>query len=132
MSDAETIALLRSIAADEAGLPAALANRLNGESIAELRADAKRFARDAGYTDPQPRNERGQFASFNDAVRAAAGYPVTSQPEQPIGDLGIGRGGGAMPPPRPKPPSMSDLIRGAVSAKRSTAYQYAEQLASDV
>jgi len=78
MSDAESLELLREIAADEAGLPSQLAGRVSGSTIGELRKDARQLARDLGYTQPQPRTPTGQFASFNDQLRAAAiaGVPL--------------------------------------------------------
>lgn len=106
-----------------------LSDRLVGESVAELRADAKKAMRDFGITAPQPRNPAGRFATFGDQIRAAAGRPVSAEPEPPPGDLGVGRGGSALPP-RTAPPSMSAIIRGAASARRGVEFQFAEQLAA--
>jgi hypothetical protein len=52
---------------------------------------------------------------------------MSEQPEQPVGDLGIGRGGAARPP-RLEPPSMSSLIRAARRAKRQHIYDEARAL----
>jgi hypothetical protein len=56
--------------------------------------------------------------SFSDAIRAAAGYaPIApTRATEPVGDVGIGRGGGAMER-RPPSPTMSALIR-ATRAER--------------
>jgi hypothetical protein len=49
---------------------------------------------------------------MNAAIRRAAGYAPAAPTREtmPVGDLGIGRGGAALPT-RPAPPSMSALIR---------------------
>jgi hypothetical protein len=138
--DDETRTALQRLAGDEAGIPAQLHGRLRGESIKELREDARAFALDAGFAEPpeaQPRNERGQFQRpnqrVNDAVRAAFGYPTsTEQSEPPVaGDIGVGRGGGALPRESRQPVSMNDLIRGTANAPRDAAHMFAEQLASE-
>jgi hypothetical protein len=130
--------LLREIAASEAGLPPQLAGRVNGESIGEMRRDAQALALDLGYAEPpepQPRNERGQFKRdnqrVNDAIRSAAGYPTSSErSEPPIGDIGVGRGGAALPS-RSQPPSMNDLIRATRGVETTAIRDLAEQLASE-
>jgi hypothetical protein len=142
--DAESLATLRAVAGNEAGIPESLHARLRGESIAELREDARQLAIDTGYATPPPppaRNERGQFARgesghqahrrFNDAVRAGFGFPTsTEQPEQlPQGDLGVGRGGGALPRQVGGRASMNDLLRAAAGAKTMVADDLAQQLA---
>jgi hypothetical protein len=112
--DRESLAILQREAASAEGLPLSLSDRLRGESFGELRSDAKQALRDFGLVT-QERTEDGRFAgvTFNDMIRTAAGRaPADSQPEQPTGDLGIGRGNSAsiMSAQEP-PPSMSALIR---------------------
>jgi hypothetical protein len=132
--DAESYAVLQRAAADEVGLPAQFAHRVNGQSIAELRKDARQLALDLGYAEPPARDERGRFhrpnQRVNDSIRRAAGYPTsTDEPEQPaIGSVGIGRGGGASPR-RVSAPDMNSLIRGAAGARSVVAGDIAEQLA---
>jgi hypothetical protein len=61
-----------------------------------------------------------------------AGYPVsadTTPPERPTGDIGIGRGGGAVANSQRQQPSMNDLLRAAAGAKSMVAGDLAEQLA---
>jgi hypothetical protein len=125
--DAESLATLRAIAGQEAGIPEQLHARLRGESIKELREDARALALDAGFAEPpepQPRDASGRFAStsshqdFNNAVRAMAGYPVaTDEPERRTGSIGIGVGGAALPRQRQQP-DMNSLVRSAVAATR--------------
>jgi hypothetical protein len=122
--------LLREIAASEAGLPATLAGRVSGESIGELRKDAKQLALDLGYASPQPRTPSGQYASFSDQLRAAAGRPVQPAEQPPQGDIGVGRGGAAIPR-QPQPADMSSLIRAAAGIRSSAVHDLAEQLASE-
>jgi hypothetical protein len=56
---------------------------------------------------------------MNTLIRRAAGYPPAGATPPPtvIGDLGIGRGGSALPM-RPAPPSMSALIRATCAERR--------------
>jgi hypothetical protein len=128
--DRESHAVLKQAAAEAEGLPSQFADRLRGESYGELRRDAKQALRDFGFTTPQPRTAGGQYASFSDTLRAAAGRAPVSPAEQPHGDLGVGRGAGATPMV-PAAPSMSDLIRGTANARRGVAHMFAEQLASE-
>ena len=86
MSDAETMTLLREIAASEAGLPPTLGSRISGSTIGELRADAAALASQLGVAPEEParerdeagRDEAGRFArtssSFNRMIRDAAGH----------------------------------------------------------
>jgi hypothetical protein len=139
--DSESLGVLQRTAASEAGLPAQFAHRVNGQSIAELRQDARQLALDLGYAEPPARDQRGRFQrtsgqrlsgqAFNDAVRRMAGYAVAGDEptERPTGNLGIGVGGGAQERPRPAP-DMNSLIRGTLNARRGVEWQFAEQIAS--
>jgi hypothetical protein len=127
--DDETSQTLRELAAREHGLPQELARRVNGDSISAMRKDARQLALDLGFAAPQPRASGGQFASFSDEIRAAAGRAPTEAPE-PVGDLGVGRGGSASPR-QPRPPDMSSLIRAAREVRRSGVVDLAEQLAEE-
>lgn len=130
--DSETLALLHRLAADEAGLPETAHRWVHGETISEARADARRFAESVGLG--QPRDHRGRFSSgsqaMNDEIRRRAGYPPSTPPERPIGNLGIGVGGSARESPRPQP-NMTALIRAAHAGRRSVAHQFAEQIAME-
>jgi hypothetical protein len=134
--DNESLAALRGIAGAEAGLPVSFHHRIKGEGLVELRADARSLARDLGFTSPtvNGRDERGRFSSASEAmnaeIRRRAGYPLTSAREPAAGDLGVGRGGAALPRP-PQPVDMSSLIRGAAAARRGVAHIYTEQLAQE-
>jgi hypothetical protein len=52
-------------------------------------------------------------------IRAARGRPVapTGPADEPTGQIGIGRGGAAMPP-RPTTPTINDQIRRAAGVVR--------------
>jgi hypothetical protein len=134
--DAESLQLLREVAASEVGLPAGLAHRVAGSTIGQLRKDARQLALDLGYAEPpepQRRDQAGRFASgsghqdFNNALRAAAGRAVQPAQQQPEGDLGIGKGAGAAER-TPQPVNMNNLIRGVIDSRRSVAHVFAEQL----
>jgi hypothetical protein len=143
MDDGESLQTLREIAASEANLPPALAGRVAGTTISEMRRDAQALAQDLGYAEaPEPpappaRTPDGRFASgqrghedFNRMVRQAAGYVTADEPQQrPAGDVGIGRGGAATSRQRQSKTSMNDLIRGAAGARSVVAGDIAEQLA---
>jgi hypothetical protein len=81
VSDDETIAFLRSSVAREAGLSEGQSRRLKGETVAELRADAKamRAELDMPPLDDEDggrqRDASGRFQtrSMNQAIRQAAG-----------------------------------------------------------
>jgi hypothetical protein len=66
---------------------------------------------------------------MNQLIRGAAGYPAPEpRPEsERIGQIGIGRGGAAIPS-KPAPPSMSSVIRAQVEMQRrerdELAYYY--------
>ncbi len=128
--DSESLDLLQRMAAQEAGLPERLRGRLAGDTIGALRADAKKLAVDLGYVQPQARDAGGRF-TMNDEIRRRAGYPIAGPaPEPPVGDIGVGRGGSALPR-RPAAPDMNSLIRGTYHGRRSVAHQFAEQIATE-
>ena len=57
--------------------------------------------------------------ALNIAIRAQAGrIAIQEQAEKPVGDIGIGRGGGALPRERLEPVSMSSLIRAERDMRR--------------
>lgn len=59
------------------------------------------------------------MTSFNDQIRAASGRSVPGATAvRPVGDIGVGRGGGACLPMRPAEPSMSSLIRAQRRERR--------------
>jgi hypothetical protein len=130
--DVETLQLLKSIAIAEAGLPENAGRWVHGETISELRQDARRFAESIGRG--QPRDSRGQFASdraFNDQIRQAAGYaPATSEPE-PIGEAGIGRGASARPRSS-APPTMNSRIRAAAGIRNMATEHLATAMGEDI
>ena len=81
--DDETLAYIRERVADETQLPNGWGERLQGETLAELRADARVMAKDLGLAvdderDAQ-RDEHGRFArsgnrgSMNSIIRQASG-----------------------------------------------------------
>jgi hypothetical protein len=107
--DAESLAALRQVAADVAGLPEQLRCRLHGDSLGELTADAHALALDLGYAKPQ-------FASFSDQIRVAAGRAPVEPVESPTGDLGGGRGASARPRTR-VPATMNARIRAAAGIR---------------
>ena len=67
--DDETREVLQDAAGEAAAIPQRLRHRLRGDSITALRNDAKRLARELGIAEPQPRDERGKFASMDDLMR---------------------------------------------------------------
>jgi hypothetical protein len=127
--DSESLGVLQRAAADEVGLPSQFAGRLVGSTYDELRRDAKAFARQAGFAEAQPRNERGQFQSMNALIRAQAGRPIEPAEPPAVGDLGIGKGGSAIPR-KPRSPSMNDLIRATHGVRVSAVADLAEQIAT--
>jgi hypothetical protein len=62
-------------------------------------------------------------SSFNDQIRAAAGRAAPAsaiEHEQPVGDLGVGVGGAAAPPPRkPTNAFINERIRKGAAIVRS-------------
>jgi hypothetical protein len=124
--DRESREALQAVAASEAGLPVGLSSRVAGTTISQMREDARRLALDTGYAEaaqPQARDRAGRFAStsghqdFNNAIRQAFGHAVVAdEPQQrPVGDLGVGVGGGARPRERARP-TMNQIIRNAAAA----------------
>lgn len=124
--DSESLSVLQQAAAQAEGLPVRFSDRLRGGSYSELCRDARQALKDFGLATPQPRTPTGQFASFNDAVRAAAGHTVPPDEPPAVGNLGIGVGAAATPR-QVQGPGMTSLIRGAAHARRSTAYLFAEE-----
>ena len=60
--------------------------------------------------------------TFNDVIRAAAGYGGVEQQQQPEpdGDLGLGRGGAAAPPPPPSASAeLNERLHAAAGLVRS-------------
>jgi hypothetical protein len=133
--DDESAGVLRRAAAQAEGLPLEFAHRLNGESYSELKIDARRARKDFGLAEEQTRDPSGRFAStsghqdFNNALRAAAGFPAPAD-ERPPGDVGVGRGGAALPR-QPKTADMNDLIRAARGVQTSAVRDLAAVLASE-
>ena len=109
-------------------MPEQLRGRLAGDSIASLRADAKKLAVELGYAEAQPRAAGGRYARFSDQIRAAAGRAPAVEPEPPTGDVGIGRGAGAVDRPRPRA-DMNSLIRATREARRGHVLDLAEMMA---
>jgi hypothetical protein len=70
--DADTLATLQTVAAEGAGIPQRLAGRLRGETIGELRVDAKALAKELGLAPEQGRDEHGRFASMDELMRAGS------------------------------------------------------------
>ena len=68
MLDPESVAALQSIAGDAAQIPPELRDRIRGESVGEMKADARRLAKQLGIVEPPPRDERGKFAPNNAAM----------------------------------------------------------------
>ncbi|MFZ0040830.1 MAG: hypothetical protein WAK93_05955 [Solirubrobacteraceae bacterium] len=116
--DQPTLNALRGLVGDENGVPESLRDRIAGDKLGELQADAAKLIKDLGLTPPRPRDQRGRF-SFSDEIRRKAGRAPAPSPdvELPVGDAGIGRGGTARPP-SPRPLSMSALIRAHRTVKR--------------
>jgi hypothetical protein len=141
--DSESLQTLREVACSEANLPSSFAHRVQGTDIGTMRRDARQLAQDLGFAPPpQPpaRTPDGRFASTsghqnqraNNWIRSALGYSTSEQSEPPVvGDIGVGRGGGALPRESRQPVSMNDLIRGTANAPRDAAHMFAEQLASE-
>jgi hypothetical protein len=80
--DAETAAFVAHHVGAEHDIPEALRSRLSGESLGELRADAKALAEQLGIAPRAParqRDEAGRFASASSGgmsrlIRQQAGY----------------------------------------------------------
>ena len=123
--DSRSLSVLQSAAAAEVGLPPSLAHRLNGGSYDELVQDGKKALKDFGLVEPQPRGPDGRF-TMSDAIRAATGRTPVPAPEQPEGDLGVGRGGSALPR-QPQRVSMNDLIRATRGVQVSAVSALAER-----
>ena len=72
--DAETLQPCSPSSVASAGLPAGLHSRLTGDTVAELRTDAAKLAKQLGLRGAE-RDATGKFASrdVNAAIRAAAG-----------------------------------------------------------
>jgi hypothetical protein len=74
--DDDTRDYLRAQVAAEVGLPQGWGDRLSGDSVAALRADASKLAKVLGIVESEPveRDERGRFAggSMNQRIRRAA------------------------------------------------------------
>lgn len=128
--DSESLGVLQRAAAEAEGLPLNLSGRLRGSSYGELCQDAKQALKDFGFTPPPARTPDGRFASMSDMIRHQAGYPVATEPEQPEGDLGIGRGGSALPR-QSRPPDMNSLIRAACGAETTVIRDLAAQMATE-
>jgi len=97
--DSDTHAFLRTSVAAEFALPAGWGDRLSGDSITALRADAAKLATVLGIREPEPveRDEAGRFASssghdrLNRELRAAAGVVLPAaqlEPDPVHGTLG--------------------------------------------
>jgi hypothetical protein len=81
MSDAETLSFLAHHVGEEHGIPEALRPRLAGETVSELRADARALAKALGIAPQEAGRERDQAGRFatssgamNRIIRQAAGY----------------------------------------------------------
>jgi hypothetical protein len=71
--DDETRLALQQLAGDDIGIPASLHGRLRGDSLGELKADARRLADELGIGQPD-RDEHGRFVGdMNARIRRAAG-----------------------------------------------------------
>ena len=86
--DAQTLSVLRQTVAEHVGLPEQMADRIRGETLAELQADAGKLMAELGLTPSESatpikraRDEAGRFAAgndqMNDAIRGAARRPNT-------------------------------------------------------
>jgi hypothetical protein len=64
-------------------------------------------------------------AEFTRTIRAAAGQQPTTEPE-PVGSVGIGLGGSAVPR-QPPSPSMTALIRASREMQRREWFALAEE-----
>jgi hypothetical protein len=74
VDDSESLAALRRIAAEEAGLAPQLAGRIVGSTLAEMRSDAKKFAIESGISPGPQRDGHGRFSSRMDQeIRRRAG-----------------------------------------------------------
>jgi hypothetical protein len=61
--DDETLELVRDTVGEQEGIPPRLRQRLRGDSVGAVRADAKRFSTELGLRAEPTRDERGRYAS---------------------------------------------------------------------
>jgi hypothetical protein len=145
LSDQELLDLAKAAVGAEYELTPEQSRRLRGQTACELRADAKAMRRELGLPVDDPRDDGGRFAprtstgrgfdmnafirengmttgpDMNALIRSAAGRDPTPETpvEEPIGDAGLGRGGGAARRLDTDPhEAMNRTIRNAAAVRR--------------
>jgi hypothetical protein len=77
--DAESLHALRDLSGAEHDIPQSVRHRLQGETLAELRSDARRLAEELGIRAKQPRDQAGRYDSIDETIRARAGRGTPRQ-----------------------------------------------------
>jgi hypothetical protein len=66
--DSETLDYLRSAVGEQLGIPSELRARLEGDTVAALRQDAKKMRRQLGLDERKRRGADGRFTGRRDEV----------------------------------------------------------------